>query len=136
MRDAIDDDRVPRPKGPYSQAIVAAGPMVFISGQLPLDPGTGRPIGGDFVQQATQVFTQLSHLLAAAGSDWSRVVKLTVVLADLAHFADFGDVSRNFLVAPFPARTTLQATLPPGVALEVDCIALVGDRIALVGSDA
>src|SRR5688572_22792884 len=109
MRNPIVDDRVPRPRGPYSQAIVAAGPMVFISGQLPLDPATGLPTGGAFRQQATQVFTQLSHLLATAGSDWSQVVKLTVILADLADFAEFGDVSRGFLVAPFPARTTLQA---------------------------
>ena len=133
MRTAIDDDRVPRPKGPYSQAIVAAGPMVFISGQLPLDPATGRARGGDFRGQATQVFTQLSQLLAAAGSGWAQGVKLTVILADLGDFAEFGEVSRGFLVAPFPARTTLQATLPPGVALEVDCIALASAPQASAG---
>jgi 2-iminobutanoate/2-iminopropanoate deaminase len=126
MRTPIHDEQLPPPKGPYSPAIVAAGPMVFISGQLPLDPASGRPIAGDFRRQATVVFTQLSRLLAAAGSGWPQVVKLTVILADLADFAEFGEVSREFLVEPFPARTTLQATLPPGVRLEVDCTALVG----------
>ncbi len=123
MRTPIHDVQAPRPKGPYSQAIVAAGPMVFISGQLPAH-------GGDFRDQATQVFSQLTRLLAAAGSGWPHVVKLTVILADLADFAALGDVSRDFLVEPYPARTTLQATLPPGVALEVDCTALVPERLA------
>src|SRR5687767_11263215 len=111
MRTPIFDEQLPPPKGPYSQAMIAAGPMVFISGQLPLDPATGRPTGASFREQATQVFTQIGRLLAVAGSGWPRVVKLTVILADLKDFAELGEVSHAFLVEPYPARTTLQATL-------------------------
>ncbi len=119
MRTPIHAEQVPPPKGPYSQAIVAAGPTVYISGQLPASAGS-------FAEQAEQVFTQIDHLLRAAGSAWSRVVKLTVVLADLRDYAELGEVSRRWLVEPYPARTTLQSALPPGVGLEVDCTALVG----------
>ena len=115
----------PPPAGPYSPAIVATGPLVFISGQLPIDPATGAPGGGSFREQAERVFAQLGVLLAAAGSGWPHAVKLTVLLADLRDFAEFNAVARQHLVEPYPARTTSQSGLPPGVALEVDCIAVV-----------
>lgn len=114
------------PAGPYSPAIVAAGPMVFLSGQLPIDPATGQLCAGDFAAQAEQVFVNITRLLAAAGSDWSRVVKWSVFLADLGDFAGLNSIARRHLVEPFPARTTVQVVLPPRVLLEVDCIALVG----------
>lgn len=113
------------PAAPYSPAIVASGPLVFVSGQLPVDPATGRPGGGGFGEQAARVFEQLTHLLVAAGSGWPHVVKLTVLLADLRDYAGFNEVSRRWLVEPYPARTTAQSALPPGVLLEVDCIAVV-----------
>lgn len=113
------------PAAPYSPAIVAGGPMVFVSGQLPLDPATGRPGGGSFREQTERVFEQLTALLSAAGTDWAHAVKLTVFLADLGDYAEFNAVASRWLVAPFPARTTAQSALPPGVGLEVDCIAVV-----------
>lgn len=113
------------PAGPYSPAIVADGPLVFVSGQLPVDPATGKPGGGDFREQAERAFEQLAQLLAAAGSGWPHVVKLTVLLADLRDYAELNAVSRRWLVPPFPARTTAQVGLPPGVLIEVDCIAQV-----------
>jgi 2-iminobutanoate/2-iminopropanoate deaminase len=115
----------PAPAGPYSPAIVADGPFVFVSGQLPVDPATGRPGGGTFREQADRVFDQITRLLAAAGSGWPQVVKLTVFLADLRDYGEFNAISGGRLVAPYPARTTAQSALPPGVLLEVDCIARV-----------
>lgn len=115
----------PPPAGPYSPAIVASGPLLFISGQLPTDEATGAIGGGSFGEQAERVFNQIGALLAAAGSGWPHVVKLTVLLADLRDYAEFNAVSRRWLAQPFPARTTAQSALPPGVALEVDCIAVV-----------
>jgi 2-iminobutanoate/2-iminopropanoate deaminase len=114
------------PGGPYSPAIVAAGPLVFVSGQLPIDPASGQLCSDGFSEQAEQVFENLTSLLAAAGSDWSRVVKWSVFLADLRDFAALNEVARRHLVEPFPARTTVQVVLPPRVLLEIDCIALVG----------
>ena len=115
----------PAPAGPYTPAIVADGPFVFVSGQLPVDPDTGKPGGGSFREQADRVFAQITRLLAAAGSGWPHVVKLTVLLADLRDYAEFNAVSRDHLGQPYPARTTAQSALPPGVLLEVDCIARV-----------
>lgn len=115
----------PAPAAPYTPAVVATGPLVFVSGQLPIDPATGRPGGGSFGEQAERVFIQIGALLEAAGSGWPHVVKLTVFLTDLRDYAELGDVSRRFLREPYPARTCAQSTLPPGVLLEVDCIAEV-----------
>lgn len=111
---------------PYSPAIVAAGPLVFVSGQLPIDAASGRLCTGAFAEQAELVLGNITRLLALAGSDWSRVVKWSVFLADLRDYAELNAVALRHLVAPYPARTTVQVVLPPGVALEVECVALVG----------
>lgn len=126
MRHPVSSALAPAPAGPYSQGIVAAGPLVFLAGQLPLDPVTGAVAGQTFAEQAARVFDQLGHLLVSAGSSWSQVVRLGVFLADLRDYAALNDVSRRYLVAPYPARTCAQSMLPPGVLLEVDCIAQVG----------
>jgi len=125
MRHPVSTALAPAPAGPYAQGIIAAGPLVFLSGQLPLDPATGAVVGHDFAEQATRVFEQLGHLLASAGSGWSQVVRLGVFLADLGDYAALNEVSRRYVVAPYPARTCAQSRLPPGVLLEVDCIAQV-----------
>ncbi|MBL8975823.1 MAG: RidA family protein [Myxococcales bacterium] len=111
---------------PYSPAIVAAGPLVFVSGQLPIDAASGRLCTGAFAEQAELVLGNITRLLALAGSDWSRVVKWSVFLADLRDYAELNAVALRHLVAPYPARTTVQVVLPPGVGLEVECVALVG----------
>lgn len=115
----------PPPAAPYSPAIVAEGKMAFLSGQLPFDPDTGELRLGTFREQAELVFANVTRLLHAAGADWSHVVRWAVYLADLRDFAELNDIARRFLVAPFPARTTIGAILPPRVALEIDCIAVV-----------
>jgi 2-iminobutanoate/2-iminopropanoate deaminase len=115
----------PPPAAPYSPAVVTGGPLVFVSGQLPVDPATGEPGGGSFREQAERVFSQIDRLLRAAGSGWPHVVKLTVFLADLRDYAELGEVTRARLAAPYPARTCAQSALPPGVLLVVDCVAEV-----------
>jgi 2-iminobutanoate/2-iminopropanoate deaminase len=112
--------------GPYSQAI-AAGGFVFASGQLPLDPATGRLLEGDVEAQTERVLQNLRAVLEAAGSSLERVVRATVFLADLADFPRMNAVyTRHFAREPRPARTTIQAgRLPAGAALEIDVIALL-----------
>jgi len=122
----ITTDQVPAPVGPYSQAI-AAGPLVFVSGQIPLD-AQGRLVQGDIVIQTVQVIANLKVILAAAGLALKDVVKTTVYLADLADFAEMNRAYAEFFPQNPPARTTIQAAgLPRGVSVEIDAIALKKD---------
>jgi len=125
MRREISTQKGAQPIGPYSQAIVADGPMVYISGQGPVDPDSGEFLFGDFREQAEQTFRNVTALLEAAGSSWAHVVKVSVFLADLANFGSMNEIYQKHLVAPFPARTTVQAGLPAQMEIEVDCIARV-----------
>jgi 2-iminobutanoate/2-iminopropanoate deaminase len=119
----ITTDKVPAPVGPYSQAL-AAGPFVFVSGQIPLD-AQGRLAPGDIVIQTVQVIENLKAILAAAGLSLKDVVKTTVYLADLADFQEMNRAYAEFFPQTPPARTTIQAAgLPRGVAVEIDAIAL------------
>jgi 2-iminobutanoate/2-iminopropanoate deaminase len=122
----VRTEAAPRPVGPYSQAI-AAGGFVFASGQLPLDPATGRLLEGDVEAQTERVLQNLRAVLEAAGSSLERVVRVSVFLADLADFPRMNAVyTRHFAHEPRPARTTIQAgRLPAGAALEIDVIALL-----------
>ena len=124
MRYAIQTEN--SPTAPYSPAIVAEGKMVFISGQLPLNLETGKPHGETFRAQAEFVFQSIENLLIAAGSSWDNVIRMGVFLADLSNFGELNQIYRQYVTAnPPPARTTIQAGLPPGFALEIDCIALL-----------
>jgi 2-iminobutanoate/2-iminopropanoate deaminase len=125
MKKEIFAEKGAPPKGPYSQAIVADGPMVFISGQGPVDPATGELCLGTFRQQAELVFQNIATLLEAAGASWANVVKVSVFLADLGDFAKMNEIYQAHLSLPYPARTTVQAGLPPRMLIEVDCIAIV-----------
>ena len=87
IRQPIQSEKAPKPRGPYSPAIVAAGPTVYISAQGPIDPVTNVARTGDFMEQAEQVFQNVTALLEAAGSSWANAVKVTVFLADFANFA-------------------------------------------------
>ena len=99
--------------------------MVYVSGQGPIDPETGEFFLGNFRQQAELVFKNISTLLLASGSSWEHVVKVSVFLADLKNFAEMNEIYRQFLIEPYPARTTVQAGLPPQMLIEVDCIARI-----------
>ena len=120
----VHSDNAPAPVGPYSQAVAHAG-FVFASGQIPLDPRTGKLVPGEIEAQTEQVIANLSAVLAAAGSSLARVVKTTVYVTDLALFARINAVyARHFTGRVPPARATVQvAALPLGAAIEIDAIA-------------
>lgn len=124
MRKPIYTEKGATPQGPYSQAIVADGPRVYVSGQGPVDPLTGQLRLGSFREQAELTFRNIGTLLEASGTSWQHVVKVSAFLADYGDFAEFNEVYRQFLSEPYPARTTVQAGLGQ-IAIEVDCIAVI-----------
>lgn len=126
MRDAISTEAAPKAIGPYSQA-VRAGSLVFVSGQIPLDPSTGLLVEGDIVAQTHQVFANLKAILAAAGTSLDHVVRATVFLADMNDFGAVNEVYGSYFSSPAPARATVQAArLPKDARVEIDVIASVG----------
>ena len=120
----IRTERAPAPVGPYSQAI-AFGDLVFASGQIPLDPSTGKTVGGEIEAQTEQVLENLRAVLEAGGASLGSVLKTTVYLTDLSLFPRVNAVyARAFSAEPAPARATVEvAALPLGVAVEIDAIA-------------
>jgi 2-iminobutanoate/2-iminopropanoate deaminase len=124
MREVVATDAGPKAIGPYSQAINANG-LVFLSGQIPLDPATQQLIGGDVGAQTERVLQNIAGILTAAGSSLGQVVKTTVFLKSMNDFAAMNEVyARHFTAAP-PARSTVEvARLPKDVLVEIDVIAL------------
>ena len=119
---AIHTDDAPAAIGTYSQAI-AVNDLVFLSGQIPLDPATMEVVDGDFEARARRVFDNLSAVAAAAGGTLDDVVKLTVFLTDLGNFATVNAVMEDYFRKPFPARAAVGvASLPKGVDVEADAI--------------
>lgn len=126
-RKRVEAAGAPAAIGPYSQA-VAAGPWVWCSGQIPLDPATGQLVGGSIEAQARRVFENLSAVLRAAGSSLDRVVKTTVFLADLGDFATLNAVYAEYFGEVPPARSTVQvAALPRGARVEIEAVALAAE---------
>lgn len=118
----------PAPVGPYSQAIVY-GDLVFLSGQIPLDPQTGQLLGGSIEEQAEQVLRNLEAVLRAAGASWQSVLRVTVYMARLDEFARFNGIYERMLQGAKPARSTVQVSaLPLGAKLEIDAIAGIAAR--------
>jgi len=119
----VATDRGPKAIGPYSQAIKANG-LVFLSGQIPLDPKTQQLVEGDIARQTERVLENLKGIVEAAGSSLSRAVKTTVYLADLADFAAMNEVYARYFPERPPARSTVQvARLPRDARVEIDLIA-------------
>src|SRR5262249_22187772 len=115
MKQAISSSSAPAAIGPYSQAI-RTGNLLFLSGQIPLDPATGQLVGGSIADQTHRVLKNLGAILDAAGASFSNVVKTTVYLADMAEFAAMNEVYATYFPAPAPARATVQAAgLPRSV---------------------
>lgn len=111
------------PVGPYSHA-VRTGDLLFCSGQIPLDPATGSLVGGDIKAQTDRVLQNVGLLLQAEGLDFSRVVKATVFMVDLAEFTAMNEVYARFFTADFPARSTVQVSaLPKGARVEIEVVA-------------
>jgi 2-iminobutanoate/2-iminopropanoate deaminase len=127
-RTAIHSNDAPKAIGPYSQAIsAAAGKLLFLSGQIPLDPKTGEMVGASDVRaQARRVMENLGAVLAAGGASFSSVVKTTIYLADLADFGAVNEIYGSYFKEAPPARATVQvAGLPKGALVEIDAIAVV-----------
>jgi 2-iminobutanoate/2-iminopropanoate deaminase len=125
VRQAVTAPDAPKAMGAYSPAI-RAGNLLFVSGQIPIDPASGALVDGDITAQADQVMRNMSALLKAAGVGFEHVVRTTVYLSDMNEFAAMNDVYSRYIVDPPPARATVQvARLPRDVKIEVDCIAVI-----------
>ncbi len=128
MRDVIHTDRAPAPVGPYNQAIAATGKMVFVSGQIAIDPATNQVLTeADISTQTERVMENLIAVLDAAGATLNQVVKTGVFLADMNDFTAMNTVyARYFDEATAPARACIQAArLPKDVKVEIECIAVI-----------
>ncbi|HRN68534.1 MAG TPA: RidA family protein [Promineifilum sp.] len=119
----VHTNDAPAAVGPYSQAI-RIGDFVFTAGQVALDPASGEMVGNDVAAQTEQVMSNLGAVLAAAGSDLSRVIKTTVFLQSMGDFAAMNAVYARYFPEPFPARSTVEVgALPKGGLVEIECIA-------------
>lgn len=125
LKEYVKTNNAPAPIGPYSQAIVAEGKLIFTSGQIPLDPKTGQIAEADIRKQTRLVIENIKAVLVSAGSNLDRVVKTTVYLKDMNDFAAMNEVYAEYFSSGVPARTTVQVCrLPKDVMVEIDCIAL------------
>jgi len=120
----INTVKAPAAIGPYSQAIDSGAGIVFVSGQLPIDPATGAFPEGGIKEQTRQSLLNAQAILESAGLGLNNVVKTTVFLADMGDFAAMNEVYASFFTAPFPARSAVAVkTLPKGALVEIECIA-------------
>ena len=125
MKHAIATTDAPQAIGPYSQA-VSAGPWLFCSGQIGLDPATGELVTGGIEAEANRVLENLHAVLAAAGATLDYVVRTTIYLIDLGDFGRVNEIYARYFRAPFPARATVGvAALPRGAHVEIDAIAVI-----------
>jgi 2-iminobutanoate/2-iminopropanoate deaminase len=123
VRTPVQTDNAPKPIGPYSQAIVE-GDFIFLAGQGPTNPATGKVEYGDVTSETKRTFENMKAILEAAGSSLDKVVKCNVYLRDIKDFAAMNEVYKTYFKPPYPARTTIQAgALPGGIAVEIECIA-------------
>lgn len=125
MRNVISTPNAPAAIGPYSQAIIFNG-MAFLSGQIPLDPATGQIVPGGIAEQTTRVMENIGGLLTAMGSSYGQVIKTTIFLKDMSHFAQVNEIYGQYFPENPPARSTVEAArLPKDVLVEIECIAAV-----------
>jgi 2-iminobutanoate/2-iminopropanoate deaminase len=122
-REIITTDRIAPSVGPFSAA-VRAGDLLFLSGQVALDPATGKLVSGDIGAQTEQIFANISAVLEAAGKSFDDVMKTTVYLADMKDFGAMNTAYARYFQTPYPARTTIQAAgLPLGAGVEIEVLA-------------
>lgn len=125
MRKTVAAEDAPRALGPYSQAVIANG-VVYLSGQIPLDPATGQVVSGDIAAQTEQVLKNLRAVLEKAGASLASVVRTTVFLKDMNEFPQMNEAYARYFAAEPPARTTVEAArLPKDVRVEIDAIAAI-----------
>lgn len=125
----IRTQNAPAPVGPYNQAIATSGQMIFVAGQIALDPHIGEIVGsGDVAKQTQQVMSNIEAILKEAGADWEDVVKTSVFLTDLGNFGTVNQIyAQYFDEATAPARACVEVSrLPKDVLVEIECIAVVG----------
>ena len=128
----IRTDKAPAPVGPYNQAIATSGEMLFVAGQVPLDPQSGNIVGdGDIEAQTKQVMTNIEAILTEAGANWDNVVKTVVFLTDLANFSAMNEVyAQYFAEQTAPARACVEVSrLPKDVLVEIECIAVISKQL-------
>ena len=124
-RSAVTSNDAPKAIGPYSSAL-RVGSLLFVSGQVPVDPGTGAMVEGTIGDQTRRVLLNMQALVEAAGLTMAHVVRTTVYLADMNDFGAMNEVYRTFFTEPFPARSTVQAArLPRDSRIEIDAIASI-----------
>jgi 2-iminobutanoate/2-iminopropanoate deaminase len=125
MKTIINTANAPAPIGPYSQAVAANG-LLFVSGQIPMNPATGEIISTDIKAEATQVMENLKAILSEAKTGFDQIIKATIFLTDMNSFAQVNEVYGAYFTADFPARETVQVSgLPKGVNVEISVIALM-----------
>jgi len=125
-RTAVESEKAPKPAGPYSQGIIASGRILYISGQLPVDPSTGELVKEPFSKAVEVVLSNIRAIVKEAGGDLGNIVKVTAYLADLSKFQEFNEVYQRFFSPPYPARTTVQvARLPRDSPIEVEAVAVL-----------
>ena len=123
MKQTISSDKAPKAIGPYSPA-VRAGQLLFVSGQVPLDPATGNMVDGGIAEQTRRVLDNVGALLTAGGRSFADVVRTTIFLADMNDFAAVNEIYGQDFKEPYPARATVQvARLPKAARVEIDVIA-------------
>lgn len=125
QRRIIHSDNAPKAIGPYSQA-VQVGNTVYLSGQTPIDPGTGELVVGDISVQAHQVFKNLKAVLSAAGLSFDQVARVGIYMTDLGNFTAVNEVMKQYFKEPYPARSTIGvAALPKASQVEIDLVAAI-----------
>ena len=123
MKDIVHSDRGPKPIGPYSQAVKING-LLYLSGQIPLDPKTNEMIAGDIKAQTERVLENIKGILESAGSNLHHVIKTTVFLKDMNEFPSMNEVYAKYFTTAHPARSTVQvARLPKDASVEIEVIA-------------
>ena len=125
QKEIISTENAPQAIGPYSQAI-KAGNLMFISGQIPLDPKTGDLVSESIDEQAKQVLNNIKSICEAAGQSIDDIVKISIFLTDLENFAIVNEVMKKYFAEPYPARATVEVSgLPLGVKVEIEAIVLI-----------
>lgn len=122
MKEPIYPAGGPAPRGPYSPGVITSGRLLFVAGQLPIDPLADDVVAGDVAGQAKQALTNLLGVIDAAGASAEDIVKVNVYLADIDDAATVNSVYAAVLPQPYPARTTTQSPLPRGALIEVDAV--------------
>ncbi|WP_148882386.1 RidA family protein [Thermococcus aciditolerans] len=126
MKETVFTERAPKPIGPYSQGIIAEGRLLFVSGQIPINPETGELVDGDIEEQARTAIENLLAVVEAAGGSAENVVKVTVYIRNMGDYARFNEVYNRYFSNSKPARAVVEVSnLPKGVAVEIEAIAVL-----------